>query len=29
MKCPVCHKGTLVADTRDVPYAYKGESTIY
>jgi len=27
MKCPLCHEGTMVADTRDVPYIYKGEST--
>jgi HTH-type transcriptional regulator/antitoxin MqsA len=28
MKCPVCGGAELVRDTRDIPYAYKGESTI-
>ena len=28
MKCPNCGTATLVHDTRDVPYTYKGESTI-
>jgi HTH-type transcriptional regulator/antitoxin MqsA len=28
MKCPVCGGAELVRDTRDVPYTYKGESTI-
>ena len=28
MKCPSCAVGELVHDTRDVPYTYKGESTI-
>ena len=27
MKCPSCGQGTLVRDTRDVPYTYKGETT--
>jgi HTH-type transcriptional regulator/antitoxin MqsA len=27
MKCPSCGAATLVHDTRDVPYTYKGEST--
>ncbi len=27
MKCPNCAKATLVRDTRDMPYVYKGEST--
>ena len=27
MKCPFCAKATLVRDTRNMPYAYKGEST--
>lgn len=27
MKCPNCGAATLVHDTRDLPYAYKGEST--
>ncbi len=28
MKCPTCGAGNLVRDTRDMPYTYKGESTI-
>ncbi len=28
MKCPVCGAAELIPDTRDVPYTYKGESTI-
>lgn len=28
MKCPVCGAAELVNDTRDVPYTYKGESTL-
>jgi HTH-type transcriptional regulator/antitoxin MqsA len=28
MKCPSCGAAKLVHDTRDVPYTYKGESTI-
>ena len=28
MKCPICAKAELVHDTRDIPYTYKGESTI-
>jgi HTH-type transcriptional regulator/antitoxin MqsA len=28
MKCPICAKAELVQDTRDVPYTYKGESTV-
>ena len=28
MKCPVCGAAELVHDTRDVPFAYKGEITI-
>jgi HTH-type transcriptional regulator/antitoxin MqsA len=28
MKCPVCGEAQLIHDTRDVPYIYKGESTI-
>ena len=27
MKCPVCGGAELVHNTRDMPYAYKGEST--
>lgn len=28
MKCPVCGAAELIHDTRDVPHAYKGETTI-
>lgn len=28
MKCPSCAAAELVFDTRDIPYMYKGESTI-
>jgi HTH-type transcriptional regulator/antitoxin MqsA len=28
MKCPVCGGAELVTDTRDVPYIYKGETTV-
>lgn len=28
MKCPVCGAAELVYDTRDMPYTYKGETTI-
>lgn len=28
MKCPSCAAAELVYDTRDIPYTYKGESTI-
>ena len=28
MKCPVCGAAELVHDTRDLPYSYKGESTL-
>jgi HTH-type transcriptional regulator/antitoxin MqsA len=28
MKCPTCGDGELVHDTRDMPYTYKGESTV-
>ncbi len=28
MKCPNCGAGKLVHDTRDMPYTYKGESTV-
>jgi HTH-type transcriptional regulator/antitoxin MqsA len=27
MKCPTCGAATLVHDTRDLPYVYKGERT--
>lgn len=28
MKCPTCAAANLVRDARDMPYTYKGESTI-
>ena len=28
MKCPVCGAAKLIHDTRDIPYIYKGETTI-
>jgi HTH-type transcriptional regulator / antitoxin MqsA len=28
MKCPSCAAGELVRDTRDMPYTYKGETTV-
>jgi len=28
MKCPSCGAAELVRDTRELPYTYKGESTI-
>ncbi len=28
MKCPICAKAELLHDTRDIPYTYKGESTV-
>jgi HTH-type transcriptional regulator/antitoxin MqsA len=28
MKCPVCGAAELIHDTRDLPYIYKGETTI-
>ena len=28
MKCPVCGGADLVHETRDLPYAYKGSSTV-
>ena len=28
MKCPFCAAAELVRDTRDMPYTYKGESTV-
>ena len=28
MKCPTCGAAKLVHDTRDLPYTYKGESTV-
>ena len=28
MKCPVCGAAELIHDTRDLPYTYKGETTM-
>lgn len=28
MRCPVCDAAELVHDTRDMPYTYKGETTV-
>ncbi|MGN6657629.1 MAG: type II toxin-antitoxin system MqsA family antitoxin [Achromobacter mucicolens] len=28
MKCPVCGTAELIHDTRDLPYIYKGETTV-
>jgi HTH-type transcriptional regulator/antitoxin MqsA len=28
MKCPACGAAELIRDTRDVPYVYKGETTV-
>lgn len=28
MKCPVCGATELIRDTRDMPYTYKGETTV-
>lgn len=28
MKCPACGAANLIRDTRDIPYTYKGESTV-
>lgn len=28
MKCPVCGAAELLHDTRDLPYTYKGETTV-
>jgi len=28
MKCPVCGAAELIQDTRDLPYTYKGETTM-
>lgn len=28
MKCPSCGAAELINDTRDVPYTYKGETTV-
>lgn len=28
MKCPICSATELIHDTRDLPYTYKGESTV-
>ena len=29
MKCPVCGANKLVHDTRDMPYMYKGQQTVF
>ena len=29
MKCPNCGAADLVRDTRDIPYTYKGETTVF
>ena len=29
MKCPNCGAAHLVHDTRDIPYTYKGETTVF
>ena len=29
MKCPNCGAAELVCDTRDVPFTYKGETTVF
>ena len=28
MKCPCCGAAELIHDTRDIPYTYKGETTV-
>ena len=28
MKCPACGAADLIHDTRDLPYTYKGETTL-
>ena len=28
MRCPICGAADLIHDTRDLPYIYKGESTV-
>jgi HTH-type transcriptional regulator / antitoxin MqsA len=28
VKCPVCGAAKLIHDTRDLPYTYKGETTV-
>jgi HTH-type transcriptional regulator / antitoxin MqsA len=28
MKCPVCGAAALIHDTRDIPFTYKGETTV-
>jgi len=28
MRCPICGAAELIHDTRDIPYSYKGETTI-
>lgn len=29
MKCPTCGKRSLTTDTRDLPYTYKGQTTVF
>lgn len=29
MKCPTCGKRSLITDTRDLPYTYKGQTTVF
>jgi HTH-type transcriptional regulator / antitoxin MqsA len=29
MKCPNCGAADLIRDTRDIPYTYKGETTVF
>ena len=28
MKCPICGSAELIHQVRDIPYTYKGESTL-
>jgi len=28
MKCPICIEQEMIHDTRDIPYTYKGETTV-
>ncbi|SER22798.1 XRE family transcriptional regulator [Pseudomonas luteola] len=28
MRCPMCGQADLVHDTRDLPYSYKGQTTL-
>jgi HTH-type transcriptional regulator / antitoxin MqsA len=29
VKCPTCGKRSLTSDTRDLPYTYKGQTTVF